>query len=183
MDNPKAVQWLKEGKKRFAQDGISGLNILEMSKRIGIAKTSFYFLFKSKDEFIKQLLKYWVEEGTNSIINAVAVIDDPHARFRKLLELALNNIENDKFLFHLRDYSQNNAYAANVLKDLENSRLKYLNKIFTEMGYAPNVCKKKAKDVYYFYLGFFEFHKHNGISSKMVKETVNEMIVHFKIKQ
>jgi AcrR family transcriptional regulator len=182
MDNPKAVPWLKEGKKRFAQNGISGLNILEMSKWIRVAKTSFYFLFKSKDEYFKQLLKYWVEDGTNRVINTVAVIDDPHARFRKLMELALNNIENDKFLFHLRGYAQNNAYAANVLKDLENSRLNYLTKIFTEMGYTRKVAKKKAYDVYFFYLGFFEYHKHNGISSKMVKETVDEIIIHFKIK-
>lgn len=182
LNNPKALIWLKEGKKRFANEGITGLNVLEMSKWIGVAKTSFYFLFKSKDEYLRHLFNYWVEDGTNRIMNTVAIIDDPHARFRKVLELAFNNIENDKFLFHMREYAQQDTYAANILKKSENSRISYINKIFTEMGYSSEVSKKKAKDVYLFYLGFFEFHKHNGISPKMIKETVNEIINHFDIK-
>jgi len=180
--NPKAKRWLKEGKKRFAREGIKGINVKEMSKSLGVAKTSFYFHFKTQQEFLKHLYDYWVEDGSNSIMNKVAIIDDPHARFRKLLEFAFSNIENDKFLFHMRGYAQFDKYAASVLNKVENSRFKFLTKIFKEMGYSIPIAKKKAKDVYLFYLGFFEFHKHNGFSSKMIRETINEIITLFSIK-
>lgn len=183
QNNPKVKRWLKEGKKRFANEGVKGINIKEMANSIGVAKTSFYFHFKTKQEYLKHLYNYWVEDGSNRIMNKVAIIDDPHARFKKLLELSLNNIENDKFLFHMREFTQRDKYAASVLKKVENSRFKFLYKIFTEMGCSASVAKKKSKDVYMFYLGFFELHKYNGISPKLRKETVNEIITHFDIKQ
>jgi len=182
INNQKALQWLIEGKKRFANEGIKGINVQEMSKSLGVAKTSFYFHFKTKDEYLRHLFDFWVEDGTNRIMNTVAIIDDPHVRFRKVMEFAFNNIENDKFLFHMREYAQQDTYAANILKKSENSRIKYIAKIFTEMDYSSKVSKKKAKDVYMFYLGFFEFHKYNGISNKVIKETVDEIVTLFNIK-
>jgi AcrR family transcriptional regulator len=104
-----------------------------MSSSLGVAKTSFYFLFKSKEEYLKQLYDYWVEDGSIRIINIISVIDDPHARFRKLFELALSNIENEKFLFQMRDYARSCKYTASVLKKVENKRLKRQQKIFTSL--------------------------------------------------
>jgi AcrR family transcriptional regulator len=183
QNNPKAKRWLNEGKKRFANEGVQGINIKEMANSIGVAKTSFYFHFKTKQEYLRHLFEFWVEDGSNRIINKVAIIDDPYSRFRKLMEFSFNNIENDKFLFHIREYAQGDKYAASVLKKVENSRLKFLNKIFAEMGCSASVAKKKSKDVYMFYLGFFELHKHNGISPKLRKETVNDIITQFDIKK
>jgi AcrR family transcriptional regulator len=154
-----------------------------MSSTLGVAKTSFYFHFKTKDEFLKQLYEYWVEEGTINIMNKVAIIADPYNRLTKLTELAFNNVENDKFLFHLRAHAQKNKSAAIVLKKLENNRLRFLTKIFTEMNYSLTESKKKAKGFYMYYLGFFEFHKFKGISKRLIKETINEMKIIFDIKK
>jgi AcrR family transcriptional regulator len=181
-DNPKALRWLKEGKKRFASEGFKGINVKEMSSSLGVAKTSFYFLFKSKEEYLKQLYDYWVEDGSIRIINIISVIDDPHARFKKLFELALSNIENEKFLFQMRDYARSCKYTASVLKKVENKRLKLLTNILIEMGYSKSLAKKTAKDIYIFTLGFYEFHKNSRITPKLVKETVNEMIILYQIK-
>jgi hypothetical protein len=81
----------------------------------------------------------------------------------------------------MREYAQSDKYAASVLKKVENSRFKFLYKIFTEMGCSVSVAKKKSKNVYMFYLGFFELHKHKGISNKKIKETVDEIITLFYI--
>ena len=183
QNNTRTLSWLKEGKKRFANEGINGINIKEMSKSLGVAKSSFYHHFKTRDEYLKCLLEYWEEDGTLQIINKVMIIDNPYNRISKLTELAFNNIENDKFLFHLRSYSQKDKYAASVLKKLENNRLKFLTKIFTEMNYSISEAKKKAKTFYMYYLGFFEFHKFNGISNRLIKETINEMNILFDIKE
>jgi AcrR family transcriptional regulator len=133
--NSKALRWLKEGKKRYANDGIKGININEMSKSIGVSKTSFYFHFKTKEEYLKHLYNYWIEEGSTSVMNKVAIIDDLHARFRKLMELAFHNVENDKFLFQLRMLAYTNSTALQFVKRVENKRKKYATKFFTDMGY------------------------------------------------
>jgi AcrR family transcriptional regulator len=181
-NNPKALRWLKEGKRRYANDGIRGINIKEMSKSLRVAKTSFYFHFNTKQEYLKHLYNYWIEDGSIRIINAISVIDDPHARFKKLFELALSNIENEKFLFQMRDYAQSCKYTASVLKKVENKRLKLLSNILIEMGYSKSLAMKTAKDIYIFTLGYYEFYKNNRITPKLVKETVNGMIILYNIK-
>ena len=127
--NPKAKRWLAEGKRRFANEGIKGININEMAKSIGVAKSSFYFMFKNQQVYWKELLKYWEIEGTYQITERVSVIDDPKAKFRKLMELALDNNENDRFLFMLRPYAQVNPEAKRVLSRIENFREGFLFKI------------------------------------------------------
>lgn len=79
--NPKELRWLKEGKKRFANEVIKGINTKEMSNSLGVAKTSSYFHIKTREIYLKHLYDYWLEGGSNRIINKVAFIDDPHNRF------------------------------------------------------------------------------------------------------
>ena len=81
----------------------------------------------------------------------------------------------------MREYAQSDKYAASVLKKVENSRFKFLYKIFTEMGCSASVAKEKSKNVYMYYLGFFELHKYKGISPKLRKDAINEIITFFAI--
>ena len=46
-------RWLEMGQRRFAKDGIQGININHMSEEMGVAKTSFYFFFNSKEEYLE----------------------------------------------------------------------------------------------------------------------------------
>jgi len=115
---PKAELWLKEGKKRFAQLGISDINIDEISKSIGVAKSSFYFLFKSKENFLIELYKYWEHEGTLRIMGVVDLIKDPLAKLQTLTEYVYTNLENDQFMLQLMNYAETNKHAANILKRL-----------------------------------------------------------------
>jgi len=180
-NNPKALRWLKEGKKRFANDGINGINIKEMSKSIGVAKTSFYFHFNTKKEYLKHLYNYWIEDGSLRIINILSVIDDPYARFKKLFELAFRNVENERFLFKMREYSRIDKTTKSILDKVEKKRVKLLTGILTELGFTILEAKKKALGIYMYTLGFYEFHLNKTISKKLVDETVNEMIFLFHI--
>ena len=182
-DNPKALRWLKEGKKRFASEGIKGINVKEMSKSLGVAKTSFYFHFNTKDEFLKHLYDYWIEDGSIRIINLLSVIDDPLARFKKLFELAFSNVENERFLFKMREYAQNDKTTESILKKVEKKRLKLLTGILTELGFTKLESKMKALGIYIYTLGFYEFHLNKMISKKLIDKTVNEMISLFHINE
>ncbi len=88
-EQPRLVPWLKVGIKRFAADGLEGLNINEISAEIKISKTSFYHFFGSKQEYINELFEHWLQEGTINIIKDAFLNDNAKSTnntlFRKVI--------------------------------------------------------------------------------------------------
>ena len=48
---------VERSQKTVIKKGVEAVNIDEMSKKLGVAKTSFYHFFKSKSEFLDRLFK------------------------------------------------------------------------------------------------------------------------------
>ena len=66
--------WIELGYKLFSEQGISGVIIEKMSKKLKCNKSSFYWHFKTKKEFIEQLTEYWVDNETEQIIMTLSKI-------------------------------------------------------------------------------------------------------------
>lgn len=52
----KKEDWIKLGYKRFADQGVSGINVEKMAKALKVNKSSFYWHFKTRKDFIEQLV-------------------------------------------------------------------------------------------------------------------------------
>jgi len=153
LRNPKIVHWLEVGKKRFAESGISGIHIDDMSKEIGVAKTSFYYFFNSKKEYLNQLFAFWELEGTDRLYAMVNHIEDPTKRFLTLGKLIEENIENEYFYFQLKLYANKNHHAVKFLDNVDSKRKNIATKIFQDAGQSPDEIKKHQPLMFIFYMG------------------------------
>ena len=61
--------WIKLGYKTFADQGVSGIVVEKMAKVLKVNKSSFYWYFKTKKEFIRQLIMFWKTQETDQISN------------------------------------------------------------------------------------------------------------------
>ena len=89
--------------------------------------------------------------------------------------LAYTDYENNKFLMQLRVYAIHNEFASQLLNNIEKRRLKISSDILKHLGFSKEESKKKANDIYYYYLGFFEFHKNKKITIKKISSTIDEL--------
>ncbi len=158
---PKAELWLSEGKKRFARKGTSGINIEEMSKSIGISKSSFYFLFSNKERFLEELFRYWEYEGTYRIMSIVDLVKDLLAKLQTLTEFVYTNMENDQFMLQLLNYAESNKKAAASLKAIDDNRKKFLTALFIELKFNKKEATRKMRLYSTFYMGIIEQFKFN----------------------
>lgn len=55
--------WIKAGYEAFALSGMNGLKIEQLSKKVGISKSSFYHHFADLEIFIDLLLKYHIKQS------------------------------------------------------------------------------------------------------------------------
>lgn len=60
-------EWLEAGLKMLAEQGVDKLTISSLSRVVGIAKTSFYWHFKDRQDLMDHMLEYWASEFTFAV--------------------------------------------------------------------------------------------------------------------
>jgi len=162
--------WIKAGRDQFAKHGLKGINIDDLSKNIGISRTSFYHFFKTKNQFLHEMADYWMEDGTVRIIESTKGIGDPKKRMQMIFDLALHNQINDRFMAQLRYAAVKNVYLKMKMKESEDLRIKALTNLFDDLGYKGKESQEHANLIYYLFLGFLEYHKSEGYSEDDIKK-------------
>ena len=152
-DNPKLQKWLDVGKRRFAHSGIEGININEISEEVGVAKTSFYYFFNSKEEFLDQLFAFWVLDGTDRLYAMVSEIKDPAKRFLTLSRLIEENTENEFFYFQLKLYAKDHPEARRFLDVVDRKRKAISVKLFRDAGQSDEQILKNRLQMRMLYMG------------------------------
>ena len=177
--NPKIQKWLDIGIRRFAAHGIDGINVNDMSKEVGVAKTSFYFFFNSKEEYLDQLFAYWEMEGTDQLYAMVNQISDPAKRFLALGKLIIANPENEFFYFNLKLIALTNEKARIHLTNVENKRNNIITKLLKDAGQSEqeiqlNRCKMKI--IFYGQAALMMGYNNKGNNVQLPPEEIMKML-------
>ena len=173
--------WIVEGRKQFAKYGLKGINIDDLSKKIGISRTSFYHFYKTKDKFLKEMVDFWVEDGTLRVVNAVKDIIDPKERLHRIFDLALHNYLNDQFLAQMRNAAKKDRYMRTILEQTEKLRIQAVEQVFIDFGYEKGIARDRALLVYLVYLGFLEHFKTKDYPEEAIRRVANATINSFFI--
>ena len=78
-------EWLERSLTLLAHNK-GNFNIDELVKKLGVTKGSFYWHFKSRDDFISTLLDYWENSSTQNVLIEMEKYHDEDAK-KRLLEL------------------------------------------------------------------------------------------------
>ncbi|MGY3718437.1 TetR/AcrR family transcriptional regulator [Sutcliffiella cohnii] len=85
MKDNKKETIIQAGIKLFAQKGVSATSIQEIATESGISKGAFYLHFKSKDELLLSIFKYYYEDIKNSFNKINQMNLPPREKFIKIL--------------------------------------------------------------------------------------------------
>lgn len=159
MLNPKLLPWLKAGINRFAEQGIEGLNVNELSTEIGISKTSYYHFFGSKQEYLKELFDYWVHVGTVQKAKLGLLKEDTKEATKTLNRvIVFDNYINEKFLAQLIASQKNIPIANEYIEEVRTFRIGTMEGLYARLGIPPNEAHERAKGIYIYYLGMTQYY-------------------------
>ena len=154
MRNPKLKPWLDEGIKRIAYKGLLFLNISDIADEIEISKSSFYHYFNTKEEYLEQLIEYWEEVGTISIIKHVLLQDNLTDPILFLLkDIFDNNFENECVLQQFRASIGTNENIKEKVEQIDQIRISFLIAMLSKSGYTGEELEIRARQIYRFFLG------------------------------
>lgn len=171
--------WINLGYKLFSDQGVSGIVIEKMAKKLKVNKSSFYWHFKTKKKFIDELIRYWINNKTVQIINLTNNVKRVPDKFKTFIALVYKQDPFLDFTFHLKKYAKKEQNIQVSIDKIDNQRIEYANKLLQEMGYSKQDAKIKAKLLHKHFIGYHEtirYKKQNMNYQDEVKLELNQFI-------
>lgn len=171
--------WLNLGLKRLNNKDKSALVVEKMAKSLGVSKTSYYWYFKTRNDFLLELAEHWVKEGTVSYIKASKKYkSDKEKLFHLTKEVFVRGHSLNSIRFW-RDISKENSAIENIVKNVEIQRIEYIQSLLV-LRFDDDEARNRADILYHYYLGWSERHRSIAIDESefnLIWENIIELIV------
>lgn len=137
-------QWLERSLTLLSENK-GNFRIDELVKKLGVTKGSFYWHFKSRDDFVHSLLDYWESSSTNNVLTQMEEYSEAGTE-KRLFEL-MRILRNKEFCNHdiaIRNMaSWDNEVADKVIK-VDELRLNFVRSLLGEIGFINEDLEVRA---------------------------------------
>lgn len=153
--------WVRAALFAIADGGAAAVAVEPLAVRLGATKGSFYWHFRNREQLIAEALELWERQGTDDVIATLASIADPVERLRRLLQIAIRYEDDDAA--GQADVgllaAANDPIVGPVLRRVADKRLDFLERIFSDIGFAAGESRQRARIAYSAFLGWFELRR------------------------
>ena len=148
--------WIFLGYQRFSAQGIAGIVVETMADKLKVNKSSFYWHFKTKKEFIDELIQFWITTETEQVIKQTEQAKSPKDKLESFLKIAFKNDPYLEFIFFLKRYAIKNKKVQLIIDEVDAKRLLFTSTLFQELGYTQSEAEVKARLFYNYLIGYHE---------------------------
>lgn len=159
-------QWIQKGMEQFAQSGAEGLVIEKMSNELACSKSSFYWYFNNRNEFVARVVKRWSDVTTYEVIQRSSAQEKAEDQITHMLTQMFSVTRKGDFLFYLRKLGRASQTYQAILETVEQLRINYAKELLIKTGMKPEVSEQKSIILYQYYLGWYERHKDHLIGEE-----------------
>ena len=151
-DQLSAQDWLDQGLKALATQGIAALKAEPLAKAMGVSRGSFYWHFADIGAFHAAILKAWREIAAEAIIanvEAASAGTDP-------VIVLLQRVYSEKLALEraVRSWAAFDATAKAAVQAIDRRRLDYVEGLIRAKGVAADLAQTRAQILYWAFLGY-----------------------------
>ena len=126
--------WLEAGLHMLGTASVAEISVEALAKRLGIAKSGFYWHFKNRGEYLNQLLDYWYREiieviSENEQINEL----EPVTRLITAVEMIVRH-DLVKYELALHQWATTDKRAEKIMRKANRVRIEFAKSTFAELG-------------------------------------------------
>ena len=151
-DQLSSRDWLDEGLKALATNGVGALKAEPLAKAMGVSRGSFYWHFEDIGAFRTAILAYWREVSAERVI---ADLDAAAAHENPLLLLLRRTFSSRLALEKaVRSWAAVDPSARNAVQAIDRRRLDYVASLIAAEGLTSATAQARAQVLYWAFLGF-----------------------------
>ena len=168
--------WLEAAYQLLLESGVASVKIQPLSKKMKLARTSFYWFFKDREELLAALVGKWREKNTGGLTR------QSEAYAETIAEAILNvfdcwldrSLFDSQFEFAVRSWALESAEVAAKVQAADELRLAALRKMFLRFGFKDNSADVRARTMYLVQIGYISMQSKEelGLRMKRIPEYV-----------
>jgi AcrR family transcriptional regulator len=159
VGNVKATRddWLKAALDTLISDGVEGVRILTLGRRLGVSRSSFYWYFKSREDLLAQLLELWRDKNTRFIVERA------NRPAPSITQSVLNVFEcwvderlfNPRLDFAIRAWARHSGDVRRIIDAADGERLEAIRGMFLRQDYPEPDAFVRARVLYFMQIGYY----------------------------
>ena len=149
--------WLQAARVALIRDGIAGVEIGKLARRLKVTRGGFYWFFDSRQQLLNELLAEWESENTAAF---ESVLKRPThnglAEFNAIVDIWVSEERyNPAWDAAVRDWARTSPKVANAVRRTDERRIAILHQIFLDMGCKGDEALVRARISYFHQVGYY----------------------------
>ncbi len=149
--------WLQAGRDALIREGIRGVEIGKLARRLKVTRGGFYWFFDSRKQLLDELLADW--ERTNSAAFKAALREpggNGMAEFQSIVDIWIHEAGySPAWDAAVRDWARVSTKVANAVRRVDEERIGVLQRVFADIGYAEDEAFVRARVTYFHQVGYY----------------------------
>jgi AcrR family transcriptional regulator len=149
--------WIEAARDALLEEGVAGMEINKLAKRLGVTRGGFYWFFKSSAQLREELLAYW-ERTSTAQFEGLLRADGANGmdEFRAFSRLWIDEKDYDPaWDAAIRDWARTSPKVSRVVRRVDDRRIDVLHRVFLDLGYADPEAFIRARVTYYHQVGYY----------------------------
>jgi AcrR family transcriptional regulator len=147
--------WLDLAQRTLVEDGIDRVKVQIMAKQLGVARSSFYWHFESREDLHKAMLDDWLRKNTSPIIErAMRPEPDVNRALISVFECWIDEAMFDPALdIAVRLWGRRSPAVRAVVVEADTLRVDAMRRMFLRYGYPEQESLIRARVIYFTQIG------------------------------
>ncbi len=174
MQRISKAQWLETALDVLVTDGIDGVRVEVLAKRLHISKSGFYWHFQNREDLLRTLLDHWRHEITEIISMNPEVRElDPKSRLIRINEM-VHDFGLTRYELSIRQWALRDKDAARSVRKVNQIRRDFVGKAFSELGFKGDELEMRTM----LFVGYVSMEEpmFREISRKRRRELINRRV-------
>ncbi|HEX6342845.1 TetR/AcrR family transcriptional regulator [Umezawaea sp.] len=145
--------WTRAALQALAEGGLAAVAVEPLAARVGATKGSAYWHFPNRDALLLATVERWEREHLAEMRQLVNGENDPLARLRLIFGRVLDECGGGRAVEAALLAAADDPIVAPILKRVTDGRLRYLEALFSSLGFTAEASCRRALLAYSVYLG------------------------------
>ncbi len=149
-----AQSWIDAAMDLLAEQGVDGLRVEPLAKRLVVTKGSFYWHFRDRDALCEAVLGDWRRRATLDVIARLERSQEPALlRLRQLMRLPFQGARAEwgaDVELSIRLWGRYDPRARAALQEVDQLRLRYIEGLIAELGFNKQEAAARSVMAYAF---------------------------------
>jgi AcrR family transcriptional regulator len=138
-------EWLAQALEALSREGGNVLTVEALAHRMNVSRGSFYWHFKDRSDFIRQLVGYWSDVFSKEIVEEVQKLQvNAEERLLALMKaIVLSRL--NQYDVPIRAWASHDPVAARQVKKVDKLRTDFVRALFRETGFTGDELEMRTR--------------------------------------